>query len=71
MMERDWIERLVKERNKANKRLDDLVTFMDSEHYGNIAPEAQQLMLIQSTAMATYVNAMNGRLNLLGGYHEN
>ena len=67
MKKKDWLERLVKERDRTNKRLGRLVEFIDTEQYKNIDPRTQQLILIQSTAMATYVNAMNGRLKLLDG----
>ena len=55
-------KRLIKERNKLNKKLRKLVDFLESEEFTELPEETSLLLVTQSTIMASYVNILNTRI---------
>ena len=63
----NWIKRVTKERDKLNKKLYNLTEFMETGEYEFLEPKMRQLLTVQATIMASYVNVLNARLALVEG----
>lgn len=61
-MQSDTRDRLVKERNALQKKLDRLVTFLASEAFKTLLPPASDLLVEQRAIMAAYLNVLNSRI---------
>ena len=64
-MQQDWIKQVKKERKKLNKKLTKLVEFLESDEASNLSTDMYNLLQVQTTIMAAYVNILNTRLDYI------
>jgi hypothetical protein len=55
-------EKLTKERNQLQRRLDKLVAFCRSPEFQEFLPPYRELLQEQRNAMAAYLNVLNSRI---------
>lgn len=61
----DFKSRLTQEQSELQEKLEKLNSFIVSENYKELGSEAQDLLFIQSSSMATYNAVLQRRIKVL------